>query len=560
MGRMNRRHPSSQRPFDKESPRAAFQGAPQLPPSPLTRQSNSQPQQQVSALAGVPDPMRLEALERQVVQSNINRQSGGGQRRKIALESDSDEDDDSFDEDEEDLSDDDVEVQRGSSRENREQIVEDEDGSSWSDEDDVVIVPSKRVIQTTAPVQPPARRESHRQEQADSESSGGHAVPHEKSKSKLAQHLRTASPPPPTRQQPVRRALAQTHTRASQSSDGLLAQAAREAQRQQDLFKPLPRETYSSTNLVREKSLTSLSRGGKPSNLTLLLNPNPSLFPQGHPYRESPRDPMDPKLSRSMEEIHARSNTSSGMKSPRPSVGLGFGGLKMTSTNASPVPPGRRDAAPIPAVAKVAAKAAAPAPAPAPAQPKLPQSPDKSSKSPPAPFKLRSSKSTMAVPVVLGVTASSTPRDERKIDMLEPSLRQMGARQQRQPRYVAEAARPSIDRLLTESSNKSQELRGSSRGNRLGGRPADVELSDSEDEDQSPKAKQAEASVRSLAQEHLAAVMGGKDTALVKADLSASRTILASPDVHPPDSARQVESASVSNLILLLFMTHFTQV
>jgi hypothetical protein len=162
----------------------------------------------------------------------------------------------------------------------------------------------------------------------------------------------------------------------------------------------------------------------------------------------------------------------------------------------------------------------------------------------------------MAGPVVLGVTASSAPRDERKNDLLEPSLRQMGARQQRQPRHATEVGRPSIDQLLTQSSQMSQELRGSSRGNRLGARPADVELSDSEEEeeDQSPNTNQAEASGRSLAQEHLAAVMGGKDTALVKANLSASRTILASPDALPHDTARQVESASVSDLFFLLFI------
>ena len=102
MGRLNRMHPSSQKPSDKESSHHASRGSQQLPPSPLTKQNHSQPQQQLSALAGLPDPMRMEALERQVVQSTINRQ-GGGQRRKIALESDSDEDDESFDDEDEEV-------------------------------------------------------------------------------------------------------------------------------------------------------------------------------------------------------------------------------------------------------------------------------------------------------------------------------------------------------------------------------------------------------------------------------------------------------------------------
>lgn len=571
MGRLNRVHA----PLEKETSRSTAQGAQQSPTSPLSRQAPSQPPSQVSPLATLPEPLRMEVLERQVLESNINRQSGGVQRRKIKLESDSEEDDDSFDEDEEEEEEEEEASEeenvqppqrRVSSQEKEEQVVEDEDGSSWDDEDDVVVLPAKRTQTTAPPAPPPARRESHEQQQTGSDSSGRQRVhfpvqkaadhlQHVKSKTKLAQqqqHHRAVSPPPPARQQPARKAAAphgtaaQAHARASQSSEGLLAQAAREAQRQKDLFRPLPRETYSSNNLVREKSLTSLVRGGRPSNLTLLLNPDPYWFPQGHPYRESPRDPTDPKLSRSMEEIYGRSSSATGMRSPaRPGVGLGFGGLKMTSTNASPAPATRRDSAPAPAVSRTSANpSVAPSPVP---EPKPRHSPNKTSKSPPAPSKLRASKSSMAVPVVLGVTASSAPRDEQKADTMEMSLRQMGARQQRQPRHPAEPTRPSIAQLPTHSSDKSktsQESQQSNRGNRLGARPADVELSDSEDEEESSKSNDKGVSGRSLAQEHLAAVMDGKDPALVKAGLSASRSIVASPDAPPVDPSRQVESAS----------------
>lgn len=150
-----------------------------------------QSQPQFSPLATLPEPVQMEALERQVLQSKINKQNGGVQKRNIELESDSEEDVDSFNEEEE------------------------------------------------------------------------------------QQHQRAVSPPP-AHQQPARKAAAphgtaaQTYARAS-----LLAEAAREAKRQQDLFKPLPPEVYSSNSLVREKNLASLSRGGRAPTLTRLLNPDP---------------------------------------------------------------------------------------------------------------------------------------------------------------------------------------------------------------------------------------------------------------------------------------------
>ena len=59
--------------------------------------------------------------------------------------------------------------------------------------------------------------------------------------------------------------------------DGPLARAAKEAERQRNMFAKLPRESYAD---LRRKGI-----GAGPSNLTLLLNPPPEMFPQEHPYR-----------------------------------------------------------------------------------------------------------------------------------------------------------------------------------------------------------------------------------------------------------------------------------
>jgi hypothetical protein len=59
--------------------------------------------------------------------------------------------------------------------------------------------------------------------------------------------------------------------------DGPLARAAKEAERQRNMFAKLPRESYAD---LRRKGI-----GAGPSNLTLLLNPPPEMFPHEHPYR-----------------------------------------------------------------------------------------------------------------------------------------------------------------------------------------------------------------------------------------------------------------------------------
>lgn len=579
MGKSNRTHSSPQKPSAKENIPKKPRNPRHWSSSPAARQSQAHPLQQVSPLAVLPEPMRMEVLERQVVESTIKRQSGGGQRRTIALVSDS-EDDESFDE-EEDGSDEHHDAKAASrtrQEEEVQEIVDENDNSSWSDEEtgdeaeEVVVVPTKR-MQTAEPAPLIQQQESREQKHAEPDGAAHQTVrfqqgrtsaqlPHVKSKARITQPHR-ASPPPPAHQPPVRKsaaaAVAQAHGRTSQSSGDLLAQASREARRQLDMFTPLPRESWSSTNLVREKSLTSLSRGGRPSNLTLLLNPDPRWFPQGHPYRETKaRDPVDQKFSRSMEEIYGRNN---GQKSPRPGVGLGFGGLRMTSTTSNAPQPTRRDSAPARAVAAAAAAATttiarpnrAPPPTAGPAPSARPKStltsPTKEpSKPSPPPLKLRASKSTMAVPVVFGVTASSAPRDEQKGDALEISLRQMGARQQRQPRYANEPSR-SLARLSVHSSDRSADSRqtvNSARGNRLGARPDDVELSESDSDEASPPPKDQEASGRSLAKEHLEAVIGGRDTQAVKAGLNASRSIVASPDSPALSTLQPVEATSVS--------------
>lgn len=517
-------------------PSPLSQRQPQSPAS--TRQplasGSGQPHSQkqlphITPLAVLPDPLRMEVLERQVMQTAMKSQSDG---RKISLESDSEDDYTDDDEVEEEESEDDeivvVQKDKGKSREN---VAEEEDGSSWSDEDDDedVVVAKKRqqTQQKPAPTQP-SRRNSRDLDHLVESAGDAHVekqLPHVKSKGKIHNHhyphghghahAAQRGVSPPARPAAARKTSA-GHTRGAPSQDGPLAQAAREALRQRDMFTPLPRDRYSSTNLVREKSRTSLSRGGRPSNLTMLLNPDPQWFPQNHPYRQNVH-PMDQKLSRSMEELYARGppagSGGSGMKSPR--AGLGFGGLKMTTT-AQPSP---RSQVPTPTtVAPPTAKSASP------------QQPSSkrgaiTSKSPPsaaAPTKLRPSKSAIAVPLVLGVTASSTPRDEKQADMLEMSLRQMGPQRQRE-----RLPRPQAPATSQQPESKASLTRPSSR---LPARPADIEYSDTEDEaPTSPAPKVAGSAGRSLAKEHLEAVMGGKS----KSGLSASKNVIASPDALP---------------------------
>ncbi|PVF98022.1 hypothetical protein CPB86DRAFT_797617 [Serendipita vermifera] len=528
-------------------------------------------------LQNLSERARMEALERQVVQST----GQGAPRRIIALESDSEDEDDETSDDESSDGHEDATatVPPPQSKEkgpSQEVVVADDDGSSWSDEDEddedgqEVVISRKRAAvneQRSGPAPPPVRKDArdHHQPQQGHAKPPAH-LPHVRSRGTIAQqpqrqHQQRGAASPPTRPPVIRRASAGplAHNRSAPSPE-MLAQAAAEASRQREMFKPLPRESYSSNNLVREKSLTSLSRGGRPSNLTLLLNPNPQMFPQGHPYREKTGGMYDQKLSRSMEEMNAR-NT--GMKSPRHNLGLGFGGLKMTSANPSPGNRASREVAPVvnraPPVTQVAP--VNPAAAPQVPPPKRQASQDISgqySKSPPPRGIMRSSKSAVALPLIQDVTASSAPRDEEPM-LVEP-LRQMGAKHPRVPRHAAAAAaaaaagEPSRTRTqgptgapapqpkrqsLDERAQGSQPRR---QGNRLGARPADVELSDSDEEDEpSPQSKVSLQSGRSLAKEHLEAVMGGRDAK--KAGLSASKTLVASPD-SPEIDSRQTDATS----------------
>ncbi|KAG8820755.1 hypothetical protein FRC19_008632, partial [Serendipita sp. 401] len=473
----------------------------------------------LSPLAALPDP-KLENFQRQVMETT--RQNGG---RRIALESDSDDDDDVTSDSDEDEDGDEMKKlpdEKGSV------MATDDDGGSWSDEsdEDKVTLPQAGRNQARGQVQPPVRKDSG-EHHVGSAGSGrlparhphahGHTkphapLPHVRSKAKIT-HQAQGTSPPPTRN-PVARTNSSgnmtQHRRSNSSGEGPLAQAAREAQRQREMFTPLPRETYSSTNLVREKSLTSLSRGGRPSNLTLLLNPDPRLFPQEHPYRKQTQLP-DPKLSRSMEELHARmtnanstNNSSSNLRSAgargsRPGIGLGFGGLRMTSAidvtrsrRSTPMAPAEQVAPPTPIIQPPTPAVAPESPAPTGSHSNRTHRRLSSldvSKSPPAPSKLRPSKSSVAVPMVLGVTASSAPRDSDRADIMEMSLRQMGPRHPRVSRFQqgAPAAAPALDQQPVEDHSKGGT---SSRGYRLGGAPMGVDYSDSEDdEDVSPQTK-----------------------------------------------------------------------
>ncbi|KAG8796735.1 hypothetical protein FRC16_009518 [Serendipita sp. 398] len=506
----------------------------------------------LSPLAALPDP-KLENFQRQVMETT--RQNGG---RRIALESDSDDDDDVTSDSDEDEDGDEMKKlpdEKGSV------MATDDDGGSWSDEsdEDKVTLPQAGRNQARGQVQPPVRKDS-----------GEHHVGSAGSKAKIT-HQAQGTSPPPTRN-PVARINSSgnmtQHRRSNSSGEGPLAQAAREAQRQREMFTPLPRETYSSTNLVREKSLTSLSRGGRPSNLTLLLNPDPRLFPQEHPYRKQTQLP-DPKLSRSMEELHARmtnanstNNSSSNLRSAgargsRPGIGLGFGGLRMTSAidvtrsrRSTPMAPAEQVAPPTPIIQPPTPAVAPESPAPTGSHSNRTHRRLSSldvSKSPPAPSKLRPSKSSVAVPMVLGVTASSAPRDSDRADVMEMSLRQMGPRHPRVSRFQqgAPAAAPALDQQPVEDHSKGGT---SSRGYRLGGAPMGVDYSDSEDdEDISPQTKTSGASGKSLAHEHLKAVMEGKDTKELT-NLASTHAVVASPD-KIPSIPQQPEGSSSSDLL-----------
>lgn len=543
-----------------------------------TSQSRSpmQPQQPVQK-----SPLEVQEFERQVMESTVNR------RRRISVVSDTEEGSSSGTEESESEDD---EPAKKSAPEQAIETVEDEENDSWADEDEEAETEKREVSSRQAP---PVRRDS-RDLPVGSAGSGrsaanhalaahgrtrahGH-IPHVRSKGRIAQHAqhhhqRTSSPPPNRAQ--ARKgesgAILQPqphHARSSSASEGPLAQAAKEAQRQRDMFTPLPRESYSSTNLQREKSLTSLSRGGRPSNLTIVLNPNPYMFPPGHPYHRQV-SPMDQKLSKSMEEIHARLNAASaanenggrsgGMKSPRHGVGLGFGGLRMTSAvdvtrprnNMTPAPPAANRVTP-PSPAPIPSAAPAPPAAPPkvvqPAQPAPPSTSTKAqshhrnhsvaglSKSPSPPAKLRVSKSSVAVPVVLGVTASSAPRDNGRNDLLEMSLREMGPRRGARVSRYHQQGSPAPARATVEKPTEAESKRPA---HRLRGRPMDVEFSDSEDDDEEPtKATTG----RSLAKEHLEAVMGGKDTKALTNGRSPSQAIVASPDAAPHSAQQEVAS------------------
>ncbi|KIM33293.1 hypothetical protein M408DRAFT_152411 [Serendipita vermifera MAFF 305830] len=124
----------------------------QLPPAlaPASASASGQLQQQqkqephVSPLAVLPEPLRMEVLERQVVQSAMK---GQGDGRKISLESDSEDDytDDDDDDDDVDDSEDEIVVQKGKGKVGN-TVEAEEDGSSWSDEDDgeEVMIAKKR--------------------------------------------------------------------------------------------------------------------------------------------------------------------------------------------------------------------------------------------------------------------------------------------------------------------------------------------------------------------------------------------------------------------------------
>jgi hypothetical protein len=116
-----------------------------------------------------------------------------------------------------------------------------------------------------------------------------------------------------------------------------LREAAEEAQRQRDMFTKLPKRSYS-----------GLNRTGS-GLLSMLLNPDPSRLPPGHPYARAgfssddvagmrPPPPHNPS-SRNVPQQHgpappAKRQTSGGVLGPMARMGMG-----MTTMKPAPAPP-----------------------------------------------------------------------------------------------------------------------------------------------------------------------------------------------------------------------------
>ena len=83
--------------------------------------------------------------------------------------------------------------------------------------------------------------------------------------------------PPPSARRGSQTTESEDESDGDDEHDGPLARAAKEAERQRNMFAKLPRESYAD---LRRKGI-----GAGPSNLTLLLNPPPEMFPHEHPYR-----------------------------------------------------------------------------------------------------------------------------------------------------------------------------------------------------------------------------------------------------------------------------------
>ncbi|KAI0081045.1 hypothetical protein K474DRAFT_57230 [Panus rudis PR-1116 ss-1] len=116
---------------------------------------------------------------------------------------------------------------------------------------------------------------------------------------------------------------------ARQREESRLREAAEEAQRQRDMFAKIPKRSYTA-NIPRTKS-----------GLSQLLNPDPAIFPPGHPLARSSFSTQD------MTMLHRQAASSSGHLYQHPSglgqvhhaLGPGLGHRREGSATVAPTPP-----------------------------------------------------------------------------------------------------------------------------------------------------------------------------------------------------------------------------
>ena len=374
--------------------------------------------------------------------------------------------------------------------------------------------------------------------------------------------------------------------------DGPLARAAREAERQRNMFAKLPRESYAD---LRRKGI----RAG-PSNLTLLLNPPPEMFPQEHPYRILSRQ------SRSAGDIadHHQSGFGYGYGSQQPQPAqaeyhqqqyqqqqqqrghgqppqqytqmqrqqsqpaYGNGTCPPQYAVAPPPQPRQRPVTPVqaqhqhqqqqqqqsqhpqqsnakpPTRERVGGFGGFGFTAMHPIDPKASKQPSPAAQRPPqvavAPPPSAAAMRRASTGTGASRVASTPPvflRSLSKSSVLNPIMQQVTASSFKEvlPVNSANSAHSAHSPSLLPR-NAALSPRGGRPGNRLSGRPNDVELSDSEDEGTEQSVPAPQSVAKSPAQEQLEAIMSGKEKSTATAVTTEGTTLVDGPGHEFPES------------------------